>query len=310
MSNPVFAILPSVAIIIVFVPLGYVMDRKFTDKFRTRVSQSLEHHFIVGENNSPKLFIEIFDGLFRTRSKLRPSLPRSIIASISTTLVIAMLWAVSPQFKAQDIGQITVEADVAVVLIILFISINVAGDFFSLWLSRYLIGRMSTVRKLCRSMGYLMVDFLSSIAIFIVFLFVGALFGALLLSYYFRNDTSILSVETDQPIREVFGDVITLSLETTIEGTQELLEGGLLFCSEVITIDILAIFFFTTLLTSIWVWIFIMGVSFWPLLTSIRSVLRVRKYPIGSATMIGSVALCILVTIVLVAVDLSKILSC
>ncbi len=53
--------------------------------------------------------------------------------------------------------------------------------------------------------------------------------------------------------------------------------------------DVFVIFFYTTLFTSVWVWLFMLGGVLWPLFTWLRGVLRVDKFPVGSAMAIGGV---------------------
>ena len=53
--------------------------------------------------------------------------------------------------------------------------------------------------------------------------------------------------------------------------------------------DILAICFYTTLLTSVWAWAFMLGVTLWPLFKWMESVLDTQKSPVGVIMTIGGV---------------------
>ncbi len=60
--------------------------------------------------------------------------------------------------------------------------------------------------------------------------------------------------------------------------------------------DVFVIFFYTTLFTSVWVWLFMLGGVLWPLFTWLRGVLLVDKFPVGSAMAIGGLFAGLVVT--------------
>ncbi len=125
------------------------------------------------------------------------------------------------------------------------------------------IGRMAVTPGAIGKAAFLLLDLTATVTIFVMALFVGT-------CLVFRE----LSWST------AFLVLLTLDALTA--------EGGLLFSAKE-TVSVIAILFYTTLFTSVWVWLFMLGGVLWPLFTWLRGVLGVEKFPVGSAMAIGGV---------------------
>ncbi len=75
-----------------------------------------------------------------------------------------------------------------------------------------------------------------------------------------------------------------------------MISGGWLYFGADTAYDLIAACFYTTLFTSVWVWIFMLGGVLWPLFSWLSNVLAVDKYPVGSVMAIGGVFLGLAVT--------------
>ena len=130
-----------------------------------------------------------------------------------------------------------------------------------------MIGRMATAPGAIRKAAFLLLDLIATVAIY----FSALGFPILLFDWGFGGDLA-RAVDT---VDTMFGNLIT--------------KGGFLFSHGFSGNDIFAIYFYTTLFTSVWVWLFMLGGVLWPLFTWLRGALRVDRFPVGSAMAIGGV---------------------
>ena len=81
------------------------------------------------------------------------------------------------------------------------------------------------------------------------------------------------------------------------------LQGGLVFSgpnSVDSPVDFFAIFFYTAFFTSFWVWVFFLGVKFWPRLKKVGNLLNVYVHPPGAAMTLGVVFFGLVVTMAVI----------
>ena len=148
------------------------------------------------------------------------------------------------------------------------VSINLVGDYLSLWETRIIIGRMGDYRLMgqkskskCRSVcrvSFLLIDLIASVLIFFSTLLLG-----LLLSSPIMIANESLSAE------DVFL-FVSVSFQWIVE---YFLEGGITFSHSDPSFDPITIFFYTTLFTSIWAWAFMCGSICWPVYNWLRNLL-------------------------------------
>lgn len=269
---------------------GYFIDNKLDEGFRQRVRRKLMRVSLKDEGtddeNWPKLFLTMFDRMFDPKGTGRPSFWRSGLVSVLMVGALIVVWTVlSPErvetslsaflYGVESTSGYKMEGWRAFLFVvssffIWIIPINVVGDFFSLWESRVIIGRMADAKNTARIFVYLVLDFLATLTIFIVTFFIPT--GVMILWFYLKDLAEI----------PIFQYLIGLLKEG-------FLKDGLLFFFRDTILDVIAIFFSTTLFTSVWVWLFILGGVVIPLFNFLRGVFAVEKFPIGSAMAIGGV---------------------
>ena len=154
-------------------------------------------------------------------------------------------------------------------LAFMIVLINIVSDFFSLWESRFVIGRMAVAPGTIRIAAYLFLDLIATVIIFVAAIALAALADGL---WYNKQ--------------HIVEHVISYTSVTLNDLT---MGGALLFSYGSWGGDIMALVAYTTLFTSVWVWLFMLGGVLWPLFTWLRGVLGVDKFPVGSAMAIGGV---------------------
>ncbi|MCH7889052.1 MAG: hypothetical protein IIA00_07215 [Proteobacteria bacterium] len=261
---------------------GYFIDGKLSDEFRDRVRDKLNR--VSGADDTwPALFLIMFDRLFVPGQRRRPSFKRSAAVSINILAFLLILWVVFlPQrldFLLDEMRrELGTEYDVGTALPAFFflgVMINLIADYFSLWESRFVLGRMTTKGGAVNNAVYLLVDFVATVVIFAL---------AVSLAFFVIDVFS----KADELVFRIFAKTAAVF--------KMFINGGLLFSHDVVFTDLIAAYLYTTLFTSVWVWIFMLGGVFWPLFSWLSKVLAVDKYPVGSVMAIGGVFLGLIIT--------------
>ena len=262
---------------------GYFMDGRLDDAFRAKVRDKLTRvppeGDATGDDDWPTLFLTMFDRLFDPKGNGRPRFGRSAAASMLVLTALFVAWVVLVPERAEE--AITFENLGYVVTIALGIAlfvvlpINIVGDFFSLWESRFVIGRMAVAPGTIRIAAFLLLDLIATVIIFVAALAVGTFW--IVLFFGLAGNLGFAEI-LEIAIREriFFSRLIDLTTG-----------GGLLFSHEIWFVHLLALVAYTTLFTSVWVWLFMLGGVLWPLFNWLRGVLGVDKFPVGSAMAIG-----------------------
>ena len=221
------------------------------------------------ERGLANLFLPLFDCVFDPNKTGRPRFLRSGVASLVALAIISGVWWF---FHSQRAGSALEEAReywlYYIILVIIFaISINLIGDFISLWETRVVIGRMATAGSKKLQAILLILDLVLTVTIYCL----GCVLGLLLL--------------------EIFVDIDLIDLLPQLFA-ELFYRGGLTFSNEDMTLDLFGIFFYTTLFTSVWVWEFMLGITLWPLLRWIHGLtVIVDKYPVSVTTVVGGIFL-------------------
>ena len=271
---------------------GYYFDNKITQEYRNLLLYILDIVFpddkygIKEKNNWPFLLIFLFDFIFNTnKENERPAFWRSIAVSSSIFSIILIVWIINPSGRAHDVYQIefverfnaygvgqVVLVSVAILAFMIFI--NGIGDFFSLWASRIFIGRMAkSPTKRTRAI-ILMLDAIVSVLIFVVGVSLALIFSGI------------------TPVSE---KTLLVKFSDTFGGF--FLENGILFANNEPQFDLLCVMFYTTLVTSIWVWAFLIGMGLWRGLKFVRKILDAKKHPLGTLMTLGAVPIALSVAV-------------
>ena len=276
------------SVLVALTTFGYYFDNKITQEYRNLFLNVLDAVFpdnenkIKSKNNWPALLIYIFDFIFHTKTETeQPKFWRSVCASFFMFSLISVYWVLYSPARALAVysNEFTNKATEQIVLLTVAIFVFVAfvngiGDFFSLWASRMFIGRMATFPKTWARAVLLLLDALVSILIFCTGITFGLAFS------------EILNV----------GHMPTFlaKFEDTFGGF--FLEKGFLFEHARSQFDVVGIIFYTTLMTSIWVWVFLMGLGLWRGLKILRNILDVNKHPLGSIMTLGAIPIAFMIT--------------
>ena len=252
---------------------GYFCDRIVNKNFKDRVRKRLES---IREDNSDslsRLLFTIFNRVFDPKDTGRPRFGRSSLASSLILLVMLLIWVLAKFDRLIDILSDSL-FEVVLFVIVFAVPINVVGDYFSLWETRIVVGGMANVGGRKRQVLLLLLDLVASVIIFLFGLAAGLfvyLLGDKDLSIFLNNYSDI--------VRLMFSyDFLTFN--TGYEPN-----------------DVLAICFYTTLLTSVWAWAFMLGATLWPLFKRMESVLDTQKSPVGVIMTIGGVPFSILIVV-------------
>ena len=253
---------------------GYFIDEKMDEDLRRKLYRAL----LDTKNKSRALTLFallsfIFDKLFVAKKSGRPSFTRSALVSLtvlaSMTIILAI---VSPERAISPRGILGIDKwDDILMLCLLLVFINVLGDYVSLWESRIIIGLMATSHNVFERFMWLIVDFFATVTIYIL---------ATLLLF-----TIILGLPQDGMLDfsgpTMHGDLLN-----------DMFTGGILTFSGYSNFpDMFGLCFYTTLFTSVWVYAFMLGNTFWPVFVLLRDNLNIRQYPVGASMTIGGMIL-------------------
>ena len=253
---------------------GYFIDSRLNSEFKKTVGQTMKR--TQQRDNPINLFLQIFDLIFNPYKIGIPRIKRSIVASCLTlTAMIVVLKYIQPDRLEYLLTTFTSWGPIASGLL-LMVGANLIGDILSLWETRFIMRRMATVQ------GYhlaalLFLDIIATTVVFLIGLMIGsALIG---LMNYFKFEI---------PIVEQL-DSFYANLEYFVF---YIFENGILYCQEPNSSDILIIYFYTALFTSVWLWIFLIGIKVWPLYRWLSGILDIDNIPVGSTMVVGSFFIC------------------
>ena len=275
-------VLKTVSGIYVFlIACSFFLDKVLNIDSKIQVTKRLNG--IVGKRGVANLFLPLFDRLFDPKKKGRPNFWRSGVASFVVMAIISVTWwFFYPERASRTLDKVLEDWQIyATVLILFAISINMIGDFFSLWETRVVIGRMATAGSRKLQAMLLILDLVLTVIIYGL----GCVLPTLLFSILARDMGAAWFI-TGRLFEELF------------------YKGGLIFINLDMSIDPFSIFFYTTLFTSVWVWVFMLGVTLWPLLKWILGKLNVNKYPVLVTTVVGEIFLFPILAVILAVVRL------
>lgn len=251
---------------------GYFIDEKIDSESRNHLSRIMNQ--TADRKNWSSLFVSMFDRLFDPSARGRPRFVRSTIASSIVFMILVLMWTILYWDSVLELLSKSVEMNVEWILVLIFlihfflsIMVNVVGDYFSLWESRWIIGRLDAVQGIVQRGILMIVDLVATIIIYCVILSVGVCIVFLVLSKFDASFTEI-GQATLKTIRAVF-------------------VGGLNFSHYNLTYHYLGICFYTTLFTSLWVWTFSLGTMVWPILGGLSKFFNANDKPVGAAMTIG-----------------------
>ncbi len=272
-----------------FCRFGFFINNKINKRLRQRT-----YYFFrsIDRKRWPGFFIAQFDGLFLSGANQRPRFSRSVVASCVAMAFITGAWVAVQVSRHGSIGDLSDLAWGDLVMLTPYaVCINLMGDYFSLWETRLILGQMANLRSARMRALLLLFDALASALIFFVGLVLGSAgFTALwlLLGGHVPGDETwigMLYSVTRETFSLLFSDCGIFLSGPDRYGT------------------VLGIFLYTTFLTSVWVWAFLIGVSLLPIL-KLWKIFNVKKYPVGAAISIGGAVLGLSIIVIGLALEL------
>ena len=299
MRDWLWPLLTGVGLLAAWIRFGYFWDDKLDEKHRDAVRDKMLG--VMGDQNPAELFIFLFDRVFVPSRRGRPRIGRSIIASCVTLAVMLCVWwawwpervdaafapLLSPDPAMPNQAYHTLVGLLALGAVAM--GTNLFGDYFSLWETRFVLGRMAGARPWLQ-WTLLAVDSIATYAMFLVGLVIGFVI--------------MWIISFAMPILDTTEAGFLGTLLSFVAGVSGylFLDGAMVFSdSELPKLnDLFALFLYTALFTSIWLWVFFLGVKLWPRLKKVGNLLNVYVHPLGAAMTLGAVFLGVVVAITVV----------
>ena len=257
---------------------GRFLDAILRDEIKTSISCRLRRATFDNRDVS-NLFRITFDHVFDTRKYGRPRIIRSFLASYLFFVFLAIGWAIIYRDRVSIIDG---WENLTAILVFIFV-VNPIGDFFSLWQTRIVVGYLAESQKERYILPLLVADIVFTILVFVI---AATLWRRLLgiFIYLLGYQTGGMFYLKELYRRYTF----------TCTGT------GMVFTDATTYNDIVFLILFTTMLTSIWLWVFVIGTLLWSTFASIHQwvtigwihrFLNVEKYPVSIAMALGSLVI-------------------
>lgn len=261
---------------------GYRWDRRLNSGDRDKVRDRMKQ--FVSQGNLANLFLGPFDRVFDSRDTGRPRISRAALASclvLGTFLFLgALCWVGDANNAFARITDRSAFPEWSGIFAALAFAIgtNLVGDIFSLWETRFILGRMAVASPKLQAL-FLLLDLVATVLIYCIGLVLGAYIA--LIFELFQGNTTLECILNPS---FVYGWV-----EFTVSETYSKLifDRGLLFLGPRSSYDLFSVYFYTALSTSIWVWMFFLGIKLWPSLSRVGRLLDVDRAPVGVAMTIG-----------------------
>lgn len=233
-------------------------------------------------------FIQFFDCLFEPSSTGRPRIWRSVLASCFALTITSLYWwhhypervrtTIELLMNSGNDWLIPFSARVGVVFVASSaVTINIIGDIFSMWETRWVLGRLANTKSAVRTFALVIADIIASFFIYLLGAFVSfglfeVMLGGSASAYLFVVRYFLLHILD-------FNNLLFRSY-----GTVEM--------------DIFVVFLYTSMITSVWIWLFVIGIKTISLVqVTLRSFARLfdlDKRPVAFVMLTGGVVLGVL----------------
>ena len=267
-----------------FGAFGVCLDKllKKTEKIKIHNRLCLANT-VRGNVNISHIFLALFDRVFDPKRTGKPRLHRSALASIIIMSIMFLFWTVIEFEQAKQLIDDDWLPVILTSMLCVGVSTNIVGDFLSLWETRIMISRIARVEKQKYRIMLLILDLILTVIIFLVGLMIGAVIFSLI---ELLNEWTTLSEGLIVRSWNLYTKLISFVFSDNV----------LIFKNSKSVSVFLAIFFYTTLFTSIWLWVFMLGAALWPRLTWLLGKFDTKEYPVSVVTMIGGTVLGLIAT--------------
>ena len=261
---------------------GYRWDRRISSGNRDRVRDRMKQ--FVNQGNLADLFLGPFDRFFDPRGTGRPRILRAALASCLVLgfflFIGALCWVGDDNNAFARITDSSAFPGWSGILAAMAFAIgtNLVGDIFSLWETRFILGRMAVAPPRLQAL-FVLLDLVATVFIYCIGLVLGAYIA--LVFELFQGYTTLERILNPS---FVYGWIEFTMSETY---SKLIVDKGLLFLGPRGSYDLISVYFYTALSTSIWAWLFFLGIKLWPSLSWVGKLLDVDRAPVGVAMTIG-----------------------
>lgn len=266
--------------------LGFAWDKLLKPDRKISVRNLMQSMATGNIQEIAESFIRCFDAIFDPSDIGRPSIWRSMLMScLMMAFTLVCWWQFSPERFWDIIRLLVVEKFEngytiywgGVLIITIFgIIINIIGDVFSIWETRFVLGKLASSESTYKQMVLLVLDLIASVFIFCVCLLIATSIFMLLWDFE-------ISLDFVMRIWMEFVNILEMSILNfpTDEGA-----------------DFISVFFLTTMCTSVWVWLFIIGVKCSFIIRWISRYFDYRDYPVAFAMFSAGMTVSILIILI------------
>lgn len=205
-------------------------------EIKTDISNWLRNLNLEGKlANWPTAFVAVFDGIFGKKHFSWRCFSRSCIASILAVLMLTIFWwALNPEvFYAYFLNEDFTET-LGMYIFISFV-FNLIPDYFSLFETRYIIGKLRNVNSTTKIIVFLVIDIVATAFIF---------FAGVAISIFIVN--------------RIAGDPMYMYLDTLL-GVVEMIEAGLTMSTFADKVPNMGVWFYSTFFTSVWIYLYVIS---------------------------------------------------
>ena len=244
---------------------GDLIDKKIRDSIRVDFYHSMVNTF--EDVSRLQFFADMFDRLFRPCNERRPRFWRSSLASLIVFCALSLVWILSNYESV--ISKYNPPVLFLSASLVFGLPINFLGDYLSLWQTRYIIGKMASTRSNFHKSMLFVADIVLTVTIYFVGLVTGTFFLWIITGFIFGI----------QNVDSTFAFVVDV--------TSHLVPDGILLSHSSAYMNLFGIFFITTLFTSIWLWVFLLGLAVWPLFAKFKEWFTVEQHPVWTVMTMG-----------------------
>ena len=227
------------------------------------------------------LFITAFDNVFDRARRGRPHFVRAGLVSCGILAAMSLRWIWVHEARAEPVMESIFRTwsnilGNSVALAILMVCLNWIGDYLSLWETRVVLDKLKTARSWVLQVFWLACDLLATIAI-----------------YWVGVTIALVIIEIAFPGYFVYSGEQPLVLQIWVILWSVFTEGGVMLNHKDSTLDPFAIFFHTSLFTSVWAWALMAGFILWslfrPLLLRVSQLRTLyKKFPVTCVMAVGA----------------------
>ena len=267
------------------VTIGRWVDRSLPDDKKRAIAERIRQSFQISAIVTLADNIRFaFDRVFDKKRRGHPSFIRAGLVSCGILTILSLRWIYVYEDRTETVRNVIfrphkdIEVTLLVVLMlaVFVVFVNWTGDYFSLWETRVVIDRIAAARNWMLQVSWLVFDLVATIVI-----------------YWISASCALLFISVTLLGANRFNEIWSVLCQIWSSLWEVFFRGGLTFGHSESSLDPLAIFFHTSLFTSVWAWVLMAGLILSslirPLLMHLNWFEEVsQKSPVACLTLVGS----------------------